>query len=125
MKFCVNSSPTLGPPSAPSAITAGADGFTGLQVNVTIPDDMTSVCVDRYRAFVEGIQTVPTLTQRVLDASETVYTFRFPVDLCRDVLSPAIRVSAAAITNGVVGPNITRQGPVDNLNRSGEIFRQE
>lgn len=81
---------------------------------------MTSICVDRYRASVEGIQTRQTLSQRVLDASETVYTFRFPVDLCRDMLSPAITVSAAAITDGVVGPSITGQGPVDNLNRSGK-----
>ena len=114
------SPPTLGPPSAPSAITTTADGFSGLQVNVTIPNDMTSICVDRYRASVEGIQTEPSLSQRVLDARETVYTFRFPVDLCRDMLSPAITVSAAAITNGVIGPSITGQGPIDNLNRSGK-----
>ena len=109
----------LGLPSAPTAITAGSEGFTALQVTVSIPEE-NSICVDEYRAYVEGIDTVPTLTQTVTDASDTVYSFRFPVDLCRHMLSPAIRLSAVAITNGVSGPNGTGQGPIDNLDRTGK-----
>ena len=108
-----------GQPSAPSAITSSSDGVTGLRVNVTIPE-VNSICVDEFRAYVEGIETVPTLTTSVVDASNVEYSFRFPVDLCRVMLSPQINLAASAVTNGVSGPNITGQGPVDMVDRTSK-----
>ena len=118
------SSTPLGPPSAPTSIAVGGEGLTGLQANITIPNQ-GSICVDQYRAYASGIEienSVPLQTLTVVDSSVTMYSFRFPVDLCRNQLSSVISVNAHAITNGVSGPNITGRGPIDNLDRTSKLL---
>jgi hypothetical protein len=93
-------------------------GFTGIYVNVTIPNN-GSICVDEYRASISGIPTgISSLTQVVTDVAQTVYRFRFEVDLCSDLLT-GVRATALAITDGVTGPSLTVEAPTDTLNRSG------
>ena len=104
--------------SAPAVISIGPAGFTGIYVNVTIPNN-GSICVDEYRASISGIPTsMSTLTQVVTDVTQTVYKFRFPVDLCSDLLT-GVRATALAITDGMSGPSLTVEAPTDTLNRSG------
>ena len=64
---------------------------------------------------------MPSVTTSVIDASDVEYSFRFPVDLCRVILSPQIRLAASAVTNGISGPNITGQGPVDMVDRNSKL----
>ena len=98
----------------------GPAGFTGIYVNVTIPND-GSVCVDEYQASISGIPTsMSSLTQLVTDVTQTVYSFRFPVDLCSDMLM-GVSATALAITDDLSGPSLTVEGPRDTLNRSGMV----
>ena len=109
----------LGVASAPAAVTVRPDGFTGIFVDITIPNE-GSVCVDEYRANISGIQTRDSsLSLVVTNTLQTVYRFRFTADLCRE-LTTGLFATAHAVTNGVIGPSMTVMGPVDTLNRSSE-----
>ena len=106
--------------TAPAVISVGPAGFTGIYVNVTIPNN-GSICVDEYRASISGIPTsMSSLTQVVNDVMQTVYRFRFPVDLCSDLLT-GVRATALALTDGMSGPSLTVEAPMDTLNRSGIV----
>ena len=101
-------------------ISVGPAGFTGIYINVTIPKD-GSICVDEYRASISGIPTSEsTLTQMVTDVTQNVYSFRFPVDLCSDLLT-GVSATALAITDGLSGPSLMVEAPTDTLNRSGKL----
>ena len=111
-------SPFSGVASAPAMISLAPAGFTGIYINVTIPNN-GSICVDEYRTSISGIHTnMSSLTQMVTDVTQTVYRFHFPVDLCSDLLT-GVRATAVAITDGVSGPSLTVEAPTDTLNRSG------
>lgn len=110
--------PSSGVASAPAMISVAPAGFTGIYVNVTIPSN-GSICVDEYQTNISGIPTgMSSLTQVVTDITQTVYEFRFPVDLCSDLLT-GVRATALAVTDGVSGPSLTVEAPTDTLNRSG------
>ena len=98
----------------------GPAGFTGINVNVTIPNE-GSVCVDEYRANISGIQAVQTsLRQVVTDSRQRVYTFRFAADLCRESTT-GLFATAHTLSNGAIGPSLTVMGPVDTLNRTSKF----
>ena len=100
-------------------MSVGPAGFTGIYVNVTIPNN-GSVCVDEYRANVSGIQVEQTsLSLAVADARQTVYSFRFSADLCRE-LTTGLFATAHAVSSGLSGPSMTVMGPVDTLNRTSK-----
>lgn len=114
--------PCSGVASAPAVVSVGPAGFTGIYVNVTIPND-GSICVDEYRASISGIPTsMPTLTQTVTNVTQTVYRFRFPVDLCSNLLT-GVSATALAITDGLNGPSLMIEAPTDTLNRSGKVAK--
>ena len=80
----------------------------GLLVNVTIPD-YGSICVDRYRASIDGLQSPSSnlsQTVAVINSSQQEYTFHFTLDVCRDALVNAV-ATANTILNGVEGANKT------------------
>ena len=100
-------------------VSVSPTGFTGIYVNVTIPNER-SVCVDEYRANISGIQAGQTsLSLAVTDARQTVYRFRFAADLCWE-LTTGLFATAHAVSNGVSGPSMTVMGPVDTLNRTSK-----
>ena len=110
--------PCSGVASAPAVVSVGPAGFTGIYVNITIPND-GSICVDEYRASISGIPTsVSTLTQTVTDVTQIVYRFHFPVDLCSNLLT-GVSATALAITDSLSGPSLMTEAPTDTLNRSG------
>ena len=101
-------------------MSVGPSGFTGIYVNVTIPNN-GSICVNEYRANISGIQTEQTsLSLAVADARQTVYSFRFSADLCRE-LTTGLFATASAVSSGVSGPSVTVMGPVDTLNRTSKL----
>ena len=105
-------------------MTLGPAGFTAIYVNITIPND-GSVCVDEYRASISGIPTsISTLTQVAVDVTQTVYSFRFPVDLCSNLLT-GVSAIAFAITDGNSGPSMVVEAPRDTLNRSGMVSHND
>ena len=98
----------------------GPAGFTGVYVNVTIPN-VGSMCVDEYRANISGIQAVQTsLRQVVTDSLQRMYTFRFAADLCREVTT-GLFATAHTLSDGAIGPSLTVMGPADMLNRTSEF----
>ena len=108
-----------GAASAPAAVSVSPDGFTGIYVNVSVPN-VGSICVNEYRANISGIQTgQASLSLAVTDARQTVYWFRFEADLCRE-LTTGLFATAHAVSNGVNGPSMTVMGPVDTLNRTSK-----
>ena len=110
-----NCSTFIGPASAPTLVSITPTGFSGLSVNITIPD-FDSVCVDEYQTIIDGGLTQSIrLSQAVIETRLQSYTFDFTVETCRDVLIDTF-VTVVAITNGLKGVNVTKK-IVDNLNR--------
>ena len=100
-------------------MSVGPASFTGIYVNVTIPNN-GSVCVDEYRANISGIPVIQTsLSLAVTDARQTVYSFRFSADLCRE-LTTSLLATAHAVSSGLSGPSMTVIGPIDTLNRTSK-----
>ena len=107
--------------SAPAAISIGPAGFTGIYVNITIYQNEGSLCFDEYRANISGIETgVSNLSLVVLDVCQIVYSFLFPTELCRDLIT-GVYATALAVTNGMSRPTLTVPGPVDTLNRTSKF----
>ena len=109
--------------SAPATISIGPAGFTGIYVNITIYQNEGSLCVDEYTANISGIETgVSNVSLVVLDVRQTVYSFLFPAELCRDLITgTGVYATAHAVTNGMSGPTFTVPGPVDTLNRTSKF----
>ena len=104
-------------------MSVGPAGLTGIYVNVTIPNE-GSVCVDEYRASISGIPTsMSTLTKVVTSVTQRVYSFRFPVDLCSELLT-GVSATANAITGDISGPSLTVEPSADTVNRSGIYFAE-
>ena len=107
MQSFLSNATFIGPASAPALISIIPTGFSGLSVNITVPD-IGSVCVDEYQAIIDGGLTPnASLIQAVIETSVQSYTFDFTMETCREVLMDAF-VTVVAITNGMKGVNVTK-----------------
>lgn len=77
-----------------------------------------SLCVDEYRVFLNRSQNqLNMFSQSVENTSQTVYTFDFATDLCRE---QDIIINAVAITNGIEGMRTTVKTTQNfKINRTG------
>ena len=112
-----NSLSLSGTASAPTALSTHPVGLSGILVNVTIPL-YGGICIDEYKVTLGRYQNPLTLHQTVTNANQTMYSFYFSVDLCRQNLT-GVNFTVVAITNGVEGDELISEA-MDTLERSSK-----